>query len=328
MVHVYRVNNGLLQNLNGLGDVASSKEGIWIDLIQPTKEEESSIEAIIGVDIPTREEMREVESSSQLYRDGDAAVMTIRILQEQTARTSSSLIAATFILTPSRLVTLRYSELPSFKNFLDRAVKEHGCANSSTAAMVGLLDGIVGDVADTLERVGDQLDEVSSKLFAHPQTDTERGIVDKNLQRVLKTIGQNGDLASRCRESLHSISRVLTALRTEQAFHADPELKKTFGVVRKDVQSLLEHDAYVSTKVQFLLDSALGLINIQQNAIIKIFSVAAVIFLPPTLIASLYGMNFEHMPELKWHFGYPFALMMMVISAILPYWYFKRRGWL
>ncbi|HZD48847.1 MAG TPA: CorA family divalent cation transporter, partial [Silvibacterium sp.] len=193
--------------------------------------------------------------------------------------------------------------------------------------MLGLLETIVDNAADSLQSVGDELDDISSKLFARNNEITQ-GIVNTDLQAVLKGIGRNGDVASRGRESLHSISRLMTIPRVEEASQTPGDLQERLATLRSDVQSLLDHDAYLSQKIQLLLDSALGLINIQQNAIIKIFSVAAVIFLPPTLIASIYGMNFEHMPELHWLFGYPFALGLMVAGAVLPYWYFKRRKWL
>jgi magnesium transporter len=190
--------------------------------------------------------------------------------------------------------------------------------------MTALLEAIVGRVADILEQMGDELDQISTSLFTQ-STEVSQGIASTDLNAVLKSIGRNGDLASRTRDSLHSISRVMPVLQNQKGA---AEFAERVSTLNLDINSLLDHASYLSSKIQFLLDSALGLINIQQNAIIKIFSVAAVIFLPPTLIASIYGMNFEHIPELKWLYGYPFALGFMVVSAILPYWYFKRRRWL
>jgi magnesium transporter len=266
--------------------------------------------------------MREVESSSQLYRDGNATVMTIRVLSVSN-RPSPLLIAVTFILTPDRLVTLRYADSTPFHMFVSRTEKEGGCLETSSVAMSGLLEAIVGRVADILEQIGDELDEISANLFTQ-NTEISQGIASTDLHALLKGIGRNGDLTSRTRDSLHSISRVIPVLQHLK----DQRISERVSTLRLDVNSLLDHASYLSSKIQFLLDSALGLISIQQNAIIKIFSVAAVIFLPPTLIASVYGMNFEHIPELKWVYGYPFALLLMIISAVLPYWYFKRRRWL
>nr|AOS95183.1 Mg2+ and Co2+ transporter [uncultured bacterium] len=327
MLNIYASQNGLLQKLDDAADYARLADGVWIDMMEPTKGEEIAVEALLRIDVPSQEEMREVESSSQIYRDGDAIIMTIRILGV-TDRPSPILIAATFILTPTRLVTLRYADPTPFKSFVARASKEDGYLSSACAAMSGLLEAVVGRIADILEGIGDELDDVSAKLFAQNKEKITQGIVNTDLQVVLKKIGRSGDLASRARESLHSISRVMPVLQRELASHPSEDVSERLTTLRRDVKSLLDHAAYLTSKIQFLLDSALGLINIQQNAIIKIFSVAAVIFLPPTLIASVYGMNFEHMPELKWLFGYPFALAVMIVSAILPYWYFKRRRWL
>jgi magnesium transporter len=231
-------------------------------MMEPTKEEELALEALLGVDVPSREEMREVESSSELYHDGDAIIMTIRILGV-TARPSPVLIAATFILTPARLVTLRYADPTPFKNFVARAAKEGGYLTSAYAAMSGLLEAVVGRVADILEGMGDELDDISAKLFAQNREITQ-GIADTDLQAVLKRIGRNGDLASRARESLHSISRVMPVLQREQASCPSEDVSERLTTRRRDVKSLLDHAAYLSSKIQFQLDSALGLINIQQ----------------------------------------------------------------
>jgi magnesium transporter len=326
MLKMYLLRDAVLEEVNAsIGDdrLASA---IWIDMIEPSKEEELEVEALLGIDAPSREEMRGVESSSQLYHEGNATVMTIRVLSVS-GRPSPALVATTFILTPERLVTLRYAESTAFRTSAARAAKEAGAFNSADAAMAGLVEAIVDRVADVLEGIGDELDQLSSQLFTQNNEITQ-GIANTDLHSVLKGIGRNGDLASRTRECLHSISRIMPVLQSEEASRSSKEIAKRLVTVHKDVKSLLDHATFLTSKVQFLLDSALGLISIQQNAIIKIFSVAAVIFLPPTLIASIYGMNFEHMPELKWVFGYPFALGTMVVSAILPYWYFKRRKWL
>jgi magnesium transporter len=294
-------------------------------MVTPTKEEESAIESVLGIEVPTPEEMREVESSSQIYREGQAAFMTIRIM-DITAGPSPRLTAATFILTPDHLVTLRYGNPSPFRVFSERLAAQSDLLGDPKSTMIGLLETIVDRIADILEGVGDQLDKVSEYLFTeHSSISLDTPALD--LGDTLQSIGRNGDLASRVRESLHSIDRITPALRRKQDDPLPKELAERLSILKLDIRSLLDHDAYLTSKIQFLLDSNLGLINIQQNAIIKLFSVAAVIFLPPTLIASIYGMNFEHMPEFKWIHGYPFALALMVVSSVVPYWYFKRRRW-
>ncbi len=324
MLNVYREGDGLLRLLDA--DSSRLEDGVWIDMVQPTQAEEAAVEALLGMDVPTPEEMREVESSSQLYREGSATIMTIRVLSVS-EQPSPLLIAVTFILTPERLVTLRYADPPPFRAFVTRAAKELGCARRASVVMAGLLEATVAMLADILEAIGDELDKISTNLFTR-NTEISQGVASTDLQALLTAIGRNGDLASRTRDSLHSISRVMPILEHEKLDDPTQAQTERLDTLNQDIKSLLDLATYLSSKIQFLLDSALGLINIQQNAIIKIFSVAAVIFLPPTLIASIYGMNFEHIPELKWHMGYPYALAMMVLSAIVPYWYFKRRRWL
>ncbi|CAN5420903.1 magnesium/cobalt transporter CorA [soil metagenome] len=334
MVNCYVAKGSLLAQVPSTLGPASLGDAVWIDLISPSKEEEEAVEALLGVGVPTPEEMREVQGSSQIYREGAASIMTIRVLSVSASPTPV-LVAATFILTQERLVTLRYSDPTPFKTFVKRAMETPGQFTSSYRVMCGLLEVIVDRAAELLEGVGDELDQISAELFGRKQDGSWDG-AGTDLQGILVKIGRNGDLASRARESLHSIARVVPVLQREQTAHASKptatqavDLPATQAeTITQDTKSLMDHAAYLTNNVQFLLDSALGLINIQQNAIIKIFSVAAVLFLPPTLIASVYGMNFEHIPELKWHLGYPFALTCMVGSALVPYWYFKKRGWL
>jgi magnesium transporter len=326
MLHVYNREATRVRRQDGIIDSSSLSRAIWIDMIEPSKEEETAIESVLGVEVPTPEEMREVESSSQVYREGDATFMTIRIMNISSSP-SPRLTAATFILTPDHLITLRYGSPSPFRVFSERLAAQSELLDSPKSTMIGLLETIVGRVADILENVGDQLDKVSECLFTENSSiSLKRPAPD--LEVMLQSIGRSGDLASRVRESLHSIDRITPALVRKQDAPLPKELAERLSTLRRDVRSLLDHDAYLTSKIQFLLDSNLGLISIQQNAIIKFFSVAAVIFLPPTLVASIYGMNFEHIPELKWIYGYPFALALMVVSSVVPYWYFKRRRWL
>jgi magnesium transporter len=324
MINAYSVSNGLLSKLDCSDDPAGLAHATWIDLLEPTKAQEDAVEAFIAVDIPTREEMRAIDASSQIYRDGEALVMTARVIAKSETR-ELKLVDVTFILTQHRLVTLRYGDPKPFRSFVARAEKEANRLASGETVIVGLLETIVDRAAEILQAIGQEMEGLSSSIFMPGSTTSSAASAD--LQAVLQKIGRNGDLAGRVRESLHSLARIVPYLQTEKPVKGDDTAAR-LKTIAKDIHSLLDHDSYVMANVTFLLDATLGLINIQQNAIIKIFSVAAVIFLPPTLIASLYGMNFEHMPELHWLYGYPYALGLMVVSAILPYYFFKRRGWL
>nr|MBA3520581.1 magnesium transporter CorA family protein [Hyphomicrobiales bacterium] len=294
----------------------------WIDLVHPTDEEEDHVERLLGIEIPTREEMAEIEISSRLYRESDALYMTASILLGADTPTPQN-HPVTFILTHGRLVTVRYSEPSAFRNFVRQAGKADTDLKSADGIFVALMEAVIDRTADILEKVGAEMDAVSRGVFQAE----ENGKVSKDFKAVLKRIGQSGDLNSKVRESLVSIGRLVNFLGAECG-DRHPGLRDYTETMAADIRSLTDHSSYVAGTTVFLLDATLGLINIEQNAIIKIVSVVSVLIMPPTLIASIYGMNFEFMPELDWRIGYPLALLAMVVAAVIPFWYFKRRGWL
>jgi magnesium transporter len=298
---------------------------LWIDMLHPTGEEEHLVEQALGLDLPTREEMQEIEISSRLYREDGGLFMTATVLSRtETERPEAHPV--TFVLTGERLVTIRYSEPRTFQAFAQRAQRRHSGYDAALPILVGLLEAVVDRAADILERLGADVDAISLEIFEHRG---EQPTKARNFHDMLRRIGSKGDLNSKARESLVSIGRLAAFLAQGlDSAKADREAKSRVKTLGRDVHSLTDHASFLSTKINFLLDATLGMINIEQNAIIKTFSVAAVAFLPPTLIASIYGMNFAFMPELKWPFGYLFAVVLMVLSAVLPYLYFKRRGWL
>jgi magnesium transporter len=324
MIRGYETYNGRLRPVDDPLHNLSSV--VWVDLVNPSSEEEGLLEGRLGVDIPTREEMEEIEVSSRLYYEEGAAFMTATL----PARTDSDdllMAPVTFVLSSDKLITVRYHEPRAFKTFPQRAEKVNlGCTNAESA-LIALLETIVDRLADILERAQRDVDAISHAIF-----DIEVGTRSdetQNLNKVLHEIGRKGDLSSNIRDSLLSLQRLagfFGQLTTQR--RSDKDLRGRVKTLSRDVQSLTDHSSFLSQKITFLLDATLGMINIEQNNIIKIFSIAAGVFLPPTLIASIYGMNFVYMPELKWPFGYPLAFVLMVLSAILPYWYFKRRGWL
>lgn len=295
----------------------------WIDLYHPTKDEERQVEAALGIDIPTREDMREVESSSALYREHGGTFVTVRVVTRDPNQ-QPRLASITLVLVRDVFLTLRYAEPMSFQQFASKTQKPETTFESAASAMLCLLETIVDRNADLLEEVGDGLDPISLEIFSQ-NAGSMKTIAAADLGRVLKKIGQSGDLTSRVRESLHSVGRAVPFLEMETMPQALASRLKTLA---GDVKSLLEHDTFLQTQIQFLLDSNLGLISIQQNAIMKTLSVATVVFLPPTLIGSVYGMNFERMPELHWHLGYPWALLLMLCSAGGSLLYFRAKQWL
>lgn len=306
-------------------------EAIWIDVLRPKPEDERLLEEALRIDLPTHEEMREIEVSSRLYVDGDDAFMTAMVLSHTDG---DDVISApiTFILAGPRLVTVRYEEPRIFSSFPDRAQKTAmGCADADSI-LVGLLEAISDRLADVLERLTLELDVLSREIFEPQKADKKKERRPRNsedYQRILEAIGRKYKMASSIRESLVTQSRMASFfLNAALQRKAGKDLAARIKSFARDTDSLSEHVDSVSQKLTFLLDATLGLVNIEQNTIIKIFSVAAVIFLPPTLVASIYGMNFDFMPELKWPLGYPFAIFLMILSAVIPYVFFKRKGWL
>jgi magnesium transporter len=297
----------------------------WIDLVDPTNEEEKELERRLSIDIPTREEMEEIEISSRLYQENGAAFMTATLLA-QTEGDHPQIAPVTFVLADQRLITVRYHEPSAFRSFPSRAEKvATGCENGESI-LISLLEALVDRLADVLERAGRDIDRVSRGVFQHNGGKPTKG---RDFQKVLEEIGRKEDLISNIRDSLVTLERLVGFLgHVTTQRKSSRDVRERLKTLSRDIRSLTDHSSFLSQKITFLLDATLGMINIEQNAIIKIFSVAAVVFLPPTLIASIYGMNFEAMPELEWLLGYPFAIGLMILSAILPYLYFKRRGWL
>lgn len=322
MLKAYSHQNGTLLPVPIGGDQALPGDAIWIDALDPTAEEEKKIEDMLGLDVPNREEMKEIEISSRLYQESGALIMTATlIVGSETPHPVSDPV--TFVLAGHRLVTLRYADTLPFRAYASEVQREAVPCSTGEAVLTDLLDAIVDRLADILERVQQEMDQLSLEVFS-----AGNGVPDVNFKAVLRKIGHAQGLVSRARESLVSIGRVITFLSRPDEGTVDESSGRSLETLSKDVVSLSDHASYLASSINFQLDATLGLINIQQNAIIKIVSVAAVVFLPPTLIASIYGMNFDFMPELNWVMGYPFAVLLMVVSAILPYWYFKRHGWL
>jgi len=323
MLTIYENRAGALQPQKGKPRI--TEDAVWIDLLNPTQEEEQKIEQALKFDVPTREEQQEIEASSRLYQEDGAYFMTATLLyqpEEGEARTTP----VTFILAGQRLVTVRYAQPRAFAIYVARCNRTEADLKSGAAVLIGLLETIIDRLADFIERIQAEVEGLSHSIFEIQGRAAAR---QRGFDVMLRAIGREGEITSKARESAYSFGRLLTFLA--HAVNERKEVKPLQSRVRsaaRDVTSLTDHATFLSGKIIFLLDATLGMINIQQNDIIKIFSVAAVVFLPPTLLASIYGMNFHHMPELDWWFSYPLALVLMVLAAVLPYLYFKRKGWL
>ncbi len=330
MITVYaRADGRVVEQPLGLGDPLPPGT-VWIDLLRPDEAERARIGAATGCDLPTREEMKEIEASSQLYTEGEALYLTTAVIaRADTPHPEQGEI--TFVLTARHMITLRYTEPRSVATFAARTSRQPELLASAEDALLGILDAVIDRVADVLELIGGRIDGLSARIFTDSLDSRGFGRTAKKpdqLQDVLRGIGRAGDLTHKVRDSLAGLDRLTAFLSSVAAGRLSKEQKAALKTLTRDLRSLNEHAGFLAHEANFLLDATLGLINIEQNAIIKIFSVVAVALMPPTLIASAYGMNFRHMPELEWSFGYPMALLLMVLSAVVPLWYFRRRGWL
>lgn len=303
------------------------EEATWVDLEEPTNEEEALVERCIHMNVPTESEMAEIEPSSRLFEKGGAFYMTISVLfgvvDGQPSTTPIS-----FVLTNKRLVTVRYATPKPLRAFSEHARRDGQLVKDAPTALIRMLDAIIDRLADELEDAGREIEQISSHIF-HKGLDGRR-IPAARLTSLLTRIGRSQNLLAKIRYSTVSTLRMLSFLTGSQPVHqeSNSELRHHLASLTTDATSLSEHASYQSDNLQFLLDASLGLISIEQNAAMKLFSWAALVFLPPTLIAGIYGMNFRHMPELDWLAGYPWALGLMVASAVLPILYLKRRGWI
>ena len=299
---------------------------IWVDLLEPNEAEEALAEKFVGTNIPTRKELSEIEPSSRLYQKNGAAFMTMSVLHGVVGgKPSSDPIG--FILTEDHLVTVRYVDPKPFIIFTDHVHAEPEIAGDPRTLFVRLLDAIVDRLADEFEIAGKEIETISRKIFNHHTNRAKRN-PELRLEALLMRIGKAQQLLARLRETSVSTTRLLTFLESIDSIDQDDPNRRHVESLIADAHALNDHSNFLTDNLAFLLDASLGLISLEQNNVMKIFSVFAVVFMPPTLVAGIYGMNFEHMPELKWLLGYPFALALILASAVLPYWYARRKGWL
>jgi magnesium transporter len=302
---------------------------VWLDLYNPTPEEDACVERALGISLPSREEMQEIEMSARLYNEGGAEFMTITAIVKLDSDEPMT-TPITFVLKGANLATVRFAEPRAFRSIVARAQRPNAVACSTgEQVMLSLIEALIDRMADTLERVAADIDAISRSVFRH-KSRNGRPSKSRDLAATIEQIGSNGDLLTKLRESLVSINRLLSYHSAAEAEDKRvlKEVRARIKSLHRDAVALSDQSNFLSNKTNFLLDATLGLINLEQNQIIKIFSIVAVVLMPPTLVASIYGMNFAHMPELGWTYGYPTALVLMAVAAVVPYLWFKREGWL
>jgi magnesium transporter len=299
-------------------------ESIWLDLLEPTPSEEKQVESFLSIDVPTRDEMREIEASNRLYEEDGALYMTATVVTKLDSDLPES-TQITFILSSAKLVTNRYVDPLPFRRFIAYAERHPTSCNSPPAVLAGLVESIINRVADVIERVATDLDAASVEVFTASRK--QRGAF-RDFRKTLERLGQNGELISKARESLVSLGRMLTFVQQSTTVPMADDVRGRLRILSRDVLAMSDHASFLGTKVSFILDATLGLINIDQNNILKIFSVVTVFLLPPSVIGAVYGMNFDHLPGAHEPWGFWAALGVMLISAIAPFVFFKQKGWL
>jgi magnesium transporter len=297
-------------------------EAMWFDLLEPSAEEERAVEKVLGIDVPTREEMREIEASNRLYEENGGVYMTATIVTKLDTDLPQS-TQVTFILNGTRLVTNRYTDPLPFRRFIAYAETHPATCTTPVMLLAGLLESIINRIADVIERVAADLDQISAEVFA-----STRRAGARDFRQVLGRIGQSGELVSKARESLVSIGRLLVFVQQSATAQMTQEARTRFRTLSRDVVAMSDHASFLGDKVAFALNATLGMVSIDQNNILKIFSVVTVFLLPPSVIGAIFGMNFDHMPWVHDGWGFAAALGSMVASAFLPWLWFKRKRWL
>ncbi|HEY8614343.1 MAG TPA: magnesium/cobalt transporter CorA [Roseomonas sp.] len=329
MMTTYSLRGSACTVHGGIDTPESIAGATWIDLLNPTPEEERAVQQALQIEVPTREEMQEIESSSRLYKKDEVLFLTASFLYGADEGEFGS-TPITFVLAPNALVTVRYATPKAFSIFAVRAQRQAlPILRTPDGVMLHLFEQIVDRLADILERTASEMDRASQNTFRNARSlHVKANKRDVDLRQALLTLGQVGEVTSRASDTLLGLTRILTFVGAEKANAVRKENQAMIKTLVRDVRSLVEYANTMNNKAQFLLDAVLGIISMDQNGIIKTFTVASVALMPPTLVASIYGMNFEFMPELRWELGYPWALLLMVASALLPILYFKRKGWL
>jgi magnesium transporter len=300
---------------------------VWVDLMTPSQEEAAFIERVTGLHVPTREELSEIETSSRLRTDKGVLYLSMPAVYRLDGQPLATPLG--FVLSAEHLITVRFAPLPAFETFKSEIKIPDNVHPSSAGAFVGLLETAVDRMADVLEQVGGELDAISHNVFrSRDKADRRKPArAENDLRETMRAIGRAGDLISKIRDALTGIGRIVPYTLGHCVSWMPHEVRTTLETLRADVTSLNDYDGYLTSKVQFLLDATLGLINIEQNNIIKVLTVVSVVGVPPTLVASWYGMNFKTIPELDWAYGYPYVIVLALLSAILPLLYFRVKGW-
>lgn len=316
MLSAFKLNNNRLSRLE-LDDADDLTSSLWVDLVEPEDDERERVQCELGQSLATRPELDDIEASARFFEDEDGLhIHSFFYFEDAEDHAGNSTVA--FTIRDGRLYTLRERELPAFRLYRMRARNQRMMDGNAYELLLDLFETKIEQLADEIENVYSDLEKLSRVIMeGHP---------GEGYDEALSTLAELEDIGWKVRLCLMDTQRALNFL-VRKARLPTTQLEQAREILR-DIESLLPHNESLFQKVNFLMQAAMGFINIEQSRIIKIFSVVSVIFLPPTLVASSYGMNFEFMPELRWSFGYPGAIVLMVAAGLAPYLYFKRKKWL
>ncbi len=300
---------------------------IWIDLLDPTADEIAQVERECGLSLPSRDRLEEIESSSRLQAHNGVLNLSMPITVDRENGPGAPTPIG-FVLSAKQLITIRYAELGSFA-VAHKAIAADATEHTTATVFAVLLESLIDFGADILEQISGQMNAVSQQIFTAPAIPARRDIrrSHRSLRETLTLVGHAGERVSHIRETLLALQRFIPFVGDKCAPWIGPDVQARLKTAGTDIQSLVDFESHLSGKVQFLLDAVLGFINTEQNDIFKVLTIVSVVGIPPTLIASMYGMNFHNMPEYSWSFGYQWGLGLIFISAVLPALWFKWRGW-
>lgn len=298
---------------------------VWWDLLDATDEERAAVEQATGLRVPTRGQISEIENSSRLYTDGDVIYVSAPTITRDDSG-APVVVPLGLVLSPTRLVTVRFAPLTSMDGFAAHFKTQAPEDATSSDVFTGILEAIVDRMADVLEYIEGDLDKLSEAIFRSDRR--KPGLADRRLRENVRHIGRTGDHISKLRDSLLALDRMVPFVQDHSRVWLPSRLAPRFRMLHSDIESLRNYDEHLMNKVQFLLDASIGLIGIGQSDIFKLLTVVSVVFMPPTLVAGVYGMNFKHMPELEWAWGYTYGWAFIVISGLLPLIWCRVRGWI
>ena len=298
---------------------------VWIDLLDPTREQIAQVSQQCALQVPTREALQEIEASSRLRSDGHALYLSMPLAAHHESQ-SMQPVPLGFVLTPQLVVTVRFGEVTVLDQVKTRFAEQP--PPDSATAFVTIIEALVDGGADMLEAFGGQLGQMSTEIFRQPELVHGRDKrYARGLRKRLSEVGALGDDLSQLRQTLLGLQRIVAFVGERAVGGFSDDATHRLRTAAADLVSLVEFEIHLTDKAQFLLDAILGYITTEQNDIFRVLTIVSIAGIPPTLIASLYGMNFELMPELHWRYGYPFALALILTSVLLPVLWFKRRGW-